>query len=313
LLQFFKPLIATLRSYGLRTRYPGERYELIDFSQWRDLGRRRMNVGDFRLLLARTRLAMAGKDLHPRTLQEARETGKALADALIKKLALSTQEAAILTQVVDTEVIFLTTPRNAVRKGLEELICFRSARRKMKGSLELKVAFIPASQWLEEWRGERRLAIIFEPAMPPSSDSLEPPSVDVQPRGFQPNSLALTNLFNDFPQVVKGRPESLRHIRFLRRNVPFLWEGSHFKIAEEKTPYDSGRGPVPTSTSIDATGDLAAPTYDFLSNQLRAGENLISEGETIWLAISFPFAGDKIPQRRDVGPNGVVPDPGLIV
>jgi hypothetical protein len=272
-----------------------------------------MNVADIRILLARMRLAVAGKDSHPQTLQQARETGKALADALVKKLALSAQEAAILTQVVDTEVIFLATPRDAVRKGLEELICFRSARRKMKGSLELEVSFVPASQWLEDWRDERRLAIVFEPAIAPSSDSLEPPSVDVQLRRFQPNCLALTNHFDDFPRIVKGRPESLRHIRFLRRNAPFLWKGSHLKIEEEKAPYGSGRGPVPTLTSIDATGALAAPTYDFLSNQLHAGKNLISEGETIWLAISFPFADDKIPQRRDVGPNGSVPDPGLIV
>ena len=285
----------------------------MSFLQCHDLGRRRMNVADFRIQLARIRLAIAGKDSQPRTLQEARGTGKALADALIKKLALSAQEAAILSQVVDTEMIFLSTPRDAVRKGLEELICFRSARRKMKGSLELKTTFMPASQWLDEWKGERRLAIILEPAMPPSSDSLEPPSIEVQLRRFQPNYLALTNRFNNFPRIVKGRPESLRHIRFLRRNAPFLWKGSHFKIEEEKTPYDSGRGPVPTLTSIDATGDLAAPTYDFLSDQLRVGKNLISEGETIWLAISFPFAGDKTPRRRDVGPNGVVPDPGLIV
>jgi hypothetical protein len=125
--------------------------------------------------------------------------------------------------------------------------------------------------------------------------------------------LALTNHFNDFPQIVKGRPESLRNIRFLRRNAPFLWKGSHLKIEEEKTPYDIGRGPIPTVTSIDATGDLAAPTYDFLSEQLHAGENLISEAETIWLAISFPFVGDKIPQQRDVGPGGVAPYPGLII
>ena len=183
----------------------------------------------------------------------------------------------------------------------------------MKGSLELKVTFIPASQWLEEWRDERRLAIVFEPAMPTSSDSLEPPSVEVRSRRFQPNSLALTNHFNDFPRIVKGRPESLRHIRLQRRNAPFLWKGNHFKIEEEKTPYDSGRGSVPTLTSIDATGALAAPTYDFLSDELRAGDNLISEGETIWLAISFPFVDDKIPRRRDVGPNGVVPDPALII
>jgi hypothetical protein len=30
----------------------------------------------------------------------------------------------------------------------------------MKGSLELKVTFRPASEWLEEWRDERRLAIV---------------------------------------------------------------------------------------------------------------------------------------------------------
>ncbi len=271
-----------------------------------------MNVADFRILLARIRLAIAGKGSQLRTLKEDRGSGKALADALIKKLALSAQEAAILTQVVDTEVIFLSTPHDAARKGLEELICFRSARRKMKGTLELKVTFIPPAQWLEEWRDERRLAIVFEPAMLPSPDGLKPPSVEVQSRRFKPDSLALTNRFNDFPQIVKGRPRGLRHIYFRRLSAPFLWKGSHFKIEEEKTPYDSGRGPVPTVTSIDATGALAAPTYDFLSEQLRAGENPISEGETIWLAISFPFVGDKIPQRRDVGPNGVIPDPNLI-
>src|SRR5579862_1594677 len=124
-----------------------------------------MNVADLPILFARIRLAIAGKDSQPQTLREARGTGKALADALIKKLALSAQEAAILTEVVDTEVIFLSTPRDAARKGLAELICFRSARRKMKGSLELEVTFIPASQWLEEWRDERHLAIVFEPAM----------------------------------------------------------------------------------------------------------------------------------------------------
>jgi hypothetical protein len=271
-----------------------------------------MNVADFRILSARIRLAIEGKDSYPRTLKEARETGKALADALIKRLALSAQEADILTQVVDTEVIFGATPRDAVRKGLEELICFRSAQRKMKGSLELKVTFIPASQWLDEWRDERRLAIVFEPGMPPSSDSLETPSVEVQLQRFQPSSLVLTNHFNEFPQIVKDRPENLRHIRFRRQNAPFLWKGSHLEIEEEKTPYDSGRGPVPTHTSVDASGALAAPTYDFLSDQLRIGQNLISEGKTVWLAISFPFGGDKVPQRRDVGPNGVAPDPGLI-
>jgi hypothetical protein len=62
-----------------------------------------MNVADLRILFARIRLATAGKDSHPQTLKEARGTGKALADALIKSLALSAQEAAILTEVVDTE------------------------------------------------------------------------------------------------------------------------------------------------------------------------------------------------------------------
>jgi hypothetical protein len=52
-----------------------------------------MNVADFRILLARIRLAMAGRD-SLRTMQEDRATAKALADALIKKLALSAQEAA---------------------------------------------------------------------------------------------------------------------------------------------------------------------------------------------------------------------------
>jgi hypothetical protein len=272
-----------------------------------------MNVADLRILFARTRLAMAGKDSHLRTLQQDRETGKALADALIERLALSAQEAAILTEVVDTEVIFLATPRAAARKGLDELVSFRSAQRRMKGSLELKVTFIAASQWLQEWRQERRLAIVFEPGMPPSSDGLKTPSVEMQARRFQPNSLALTNHFNDFPRTVKGRPVSLRHIGFQKRSAPFLWKGSHFKIEEEKTPYDSGRGPVPTLTSIDASGALAAPTHDFLSDQLRAGENLISQAETLWLAISVPFGDDKIPQQRDVGPNGVVPDPALII
>jgi hypothetical protein len=271
-----------------------------------------MNVADFRILLAGIRLAMAGRD-SLRTMQEDRATAKALADALIDKLALSVQEAAILRQVADTEVIYAKPPRDAVRKGLQELTCFRSARRRMKGSLELKVAVRPASEWLEEWRDERRLAIVFEPATPSSADELEPPSIEVQSQRFQPNTLALTNHFNDFPQIVKGRPEHLRNIRFSRRNAPFLWKGSHLKIEEEKTPYDIGRGPIPTVTSIDATGDLAAPTYDFLSEQLHAGENLISEAETIWLAISFPFVGDKIPQQRDVGPGGVAPYPGLII
>jgi hypothetical protein len=271
-----------------------------------------MNVADLRILLARLRLAIAGRDSLG-TMQEDRATAKALADALIKKLALSAQEAAILRQVADTEVIYANPPRDAVRAGLQELICFRSAERRTQGSLELKVTFKPASQWLEEWRDERRLAIVFEPAMPLSADELEPPSADMRLQRFQPSSLVLTSRFNDFPQLVKGRPESLRHIRFQRRNAPFLWKGSHFKIEEEKTPYDLGRGPIPTVTSIDANGDLAAPTYDFLSDQLRAGEKLISEGETMWLAISFPFVGDKIPQHRDVGPGGVVPDPGLII
>lgn len=271
-----------------------------------------MNVADFRILTARMRLAMKGKDSYPRTLKEARGTGKSLADALIRKLALSAQEAAILTQVVDTEVIFRTTPRDAVRKGLEELACFRSAQRKMKGSLELRVTFISASEWPEEWRDERRLAVVFEPGMPPSSDGLEPPSVDVRLQRFQPNALVLTDHFRDFPQIVGERSEKLRNIRFRRQNTPFLWKGSHFKIEEEKTPYDSGRGPIPTHTSIDASGALAAPTYDFLLDQLRAGQNLISEGRAIWLALSFPFVGNEIPQRRDVGPNGVAPNPGFI-
>lgn len=272
-----------------------------------------MNVADLRILVANIWLAIAVKGSQPLTFKEARGTGKALADSLTKWLALSAQEAAILTEVVDTEVIFLATPRAAARKGLDELVCFRSARRRMKGSLELEVDFIPASQWLEEWRDERRLAIVFEPRMPPSSESLKLPSIEVQAQRFQPSSLALTGRFNDFPRTLKGQPQSLRHIGFQRRNAPFLWKGSHFQIKEERTPYDSGRGPVPTLTSIDATGALAAPTYDFLSNQLRAGENLISDGETLWIAISFPFAGGKIPQRRDVGPNGVAPDPALII
>ena len=271
-----------------------------------------MNLADFRFLFARIRRAVKGEDSHPRTLKEDRETGKALADALIKRLALSAQEADILTQVVDTEVIFGATPRDAVRKGLEELRCFRSARRKMKGSLELKVTFIPASQWLDEWRDERRLAIVFEPGMPPSSEFLETPSVDVQLHRFQPSSLFLTDHFNAFPQIAKDRPKSLRYIRFRRHNAPFLWKGSHLEIEEEKTPYDSGRGPVPTHTSVDASGALAAPTYDFLSDQLRTSQNPIAAGKTTWLAISFPFGGDKFPQPREVGPNGIAPDPGLI-
>ena len=271
-----------------------------------------MNVADVRLLFARLQLTIAGKG-SLRTMQEDRAEGKALADALIEKLALSAQEAAILRQVADTEVIHANPPRDAVRKGLAELICFRSAQRKMKGSLELKVTFIPASQWHDEWRDERRLAIVFEPAMPPSPENLSSPSIEVQVHRFQPDSLALTNHFDDFPRIVKGRPESLRHISFDRRNAPFLWKGSDFKIEEEKTPYDSGRGPIPTVTSIDATGVLAAPTYDFVSDQLGARKNPIAEGETLWLAISFPFVDGKIPQRREVGPNGVVPDPALII
>src|SRR6202035_5781860 len=94
---------------------------------------RTMNVADVRLLFARLQLTIAGKG-SLRTMQEDRAEGKALADALIEKLALSAQEAAILRQVADTEVIHANPPRDAVRKGLAELICFRSAQRKMKGS-----------------------------------------------------------------------------------------------------------------------------------------------------------------------------------
>jgi len=57
-----------------------------------------MNVADLRILTARMRFAVEGKDAYPRTLKEARETGKSLADALIESLALSEQEASILNR-----------------------------------------------------------------------------------------------------------------------------------------------------------------------------------------------------------------------
>jgi hypothetical protein len=68
-----------------------------------------MNVADLRLLFARLQLTIAGKG-SLRTMQEDRAAGKALADALIEKLALSAQEAAILRQVADTEVIYANPP-----------------------------------------------------------------------------------------------------------------------------------------------------------------------------------------------------------
>ncbi|MEO9131650.1 MAG: hypothetical protein ABI240_10615 [Sphingomonas sp.] len=136
-----------------------------------------MNLGDLRIRTARMRLAVKGKDTYPRTMEEARETGKSLADALIKSLALSEQEASILTEVVDTALIYAlfcpTTPRAAIKKGLDDVLSFRSFQRRMKGSNELKVTFIPESHWLDEWSVERRLAIVFEPKMPPASNSLE--------------------------------------------------------------------------------------------------------------------------------------------
>lgn len=272
------------------------------------VGSQNMNLADIRILLTRTCLAIERQDSYPRTMQQARGIGKARADALIKRLALSAHEADILTQTVDKEVIFRTTPRNALRKGLGELIRFRSARQRMRGD-KLQATFIPASQWPEEWSRERHLTLLFKPAISPSQNSLEPAPHDFNGKRFENKYLIVDNFYNIFSQIDQYRSESLRGVRLIRHSDPFLWKGSHFNIEEEKEPNDIGRGPIPTHTAINASGALAAPTYDFLLDQLSSGQNPISEGEAIWLAISFPFSGDKIPQRRYVGPNGVNPDP----
>lgn len=216
-----------------------------------------------------------------------------------------------MTEVVDTAVIYRTTPREAVKKGLNEVVSFRSFQRRMKGNTELSVNFIPESQWLDEWRFERRIAIVFEPTMAPGSNSLEMLPPDMRLSRLQSTSLILTEFSQHFPHVAWNL-DRLRNVRFTRHSYPFLWKGSGVKIEEERTPYDSGRGPMPTHTSVDAGGFLAAPTYDFLSDQLRTRQHLISTGETIWLALSFPFGSEKIPQPTNVGPNGVAPNPGLI-
>jgi hypothetical protein len=239
---------------------------------------------------------------------EARRLAEEQARSYKAKHPLDQDEAAVLDSAVINAALFPANDGRWLSLGLAELERFRDVRRSRGSNTAQEVDIRPQETWAAEWPNETLVTIMFEPELHRENDHRQLKS-----------SLSHGGpiLFHgEWPAVgcaeVQRSGTSLFIADFWSRAEPFLWKGSKISVAESSTALELHGGHFSSHTTVSASGTLAGPTFDFVSDTLAAQAASCPPEESLWLAIGFPSDGESIPRPRPIEPEQVIDDPLII-
>jgi hypothetical protein len=169
------------------------------------------------------------------------------------------------------------------------------------------VEILSEDQWHVDWLQERRLALLFEPAI--EADAWDGPLVKEFWLPHWPNRLDLVSKAADFcADEDKFRLSDLDEIVIERRGGAAEDEGSAFNLCELNEARELGLQTFSTHTPVFAAIRLTATTFDHLREALQSALLQKPDTDRVLLACGF-MAGDiAIPRPRPVKLHQKLPD-----